>query len=156
LHHAIDRTNKRAEQKELFQKHLKEIDGITPLLNRLNHRMAIASGSDIDRLEFTLKLTNLWDRFSPHVYSSTLVTNGKPAPDIFLYAANELNTQPSNCWVIEDSENGVRAGKAAGMKVIGFVGGSHITHKDEHALKLQKLGADYIIHHIQDAFKILN
>ena len=53
------------------------------------------------------------------------VANGKPAPDLFLHAAAKMHVQPADCIVVEDSPVGVAAGVAAGMTVIGFVGGSH-------------------------------
>ena len=51
--------------------------------------------------------------------------NGKPAPDLFLHVCAKLGVQPGDCIVVEDSPVGVAAGVAAGMTVIGFVGGSH-------------------------------
>ncbi len=55
-----------------------------------------------------------------HIISGDLVEHGKPAPDIFVYAANALREEPAHCVVIEDSTNGVKAAKLAGMKCIGF------------------------------------
>lgn len=151
LRNTIDRNEKIKQRNELFRAHLKEIEGISDVLDTLTLPMAIASGSEMDRLEFTLQLTNLYDRFLPHIYSSTLVKNGKPAPDIFLYAADKLGIVPEECLVIEDSENGVRAGIAANMTVFGFTGGSHVPNKQVHAAKLSALGA----HHVFDDMREL-
>lgn len=129
---------------QLFKAELQEIEGITSLLQNIKMPMAIASGSEYERLEFSLRHTNLFDHFAPHIYSASSIKRGKPAPDIFLYAANKLDIAPQNCLVIEDSENGVRAGKAAGMTVFGFTGGSHIKNKAAHKETLLSLGADLV------------
>jgi HAD superfamily hydrolase (TIGR01509 family) len=65
------------------------------------------------------------DRFDIHRFFSSVLTGwdvkrSKPAPDIFVLTAAQLNADPGSCAVIEDSENGVRAAKEAGMKVVGF------------------------------------
>jgi beta-phosphoglucomutase-like phosphatase (HAD superfamily) len=104
--------------------------------------MAVASGSGLERLEHSLKLTRLWDLFAPHIYSTEQVANGKPAPDIYLFAANKLGVNPSQCLVIEDSEHGACAGKAAGMTVYGFTGGSHCNRAWD--VRLQQAGADAV------------
>jgi beta-phosphoglucomutase-like phosphatase (HAD superfamily) len=72
-----------------------------------------------------------------------MVANGKPAPDLFLHAAAAMGAVSENTLVIEDSVSGVQAGKAAGMTVWGFVGGSHYTGRDGRAL-LEVAGADHI------------
>jgi len=76
-------------------------------------------------LEHSLKLTGLWDLFVPHIYSTEQVARGKPAPDIYLFAAGKLGVSPSRCLVIEDSQHGTHAGKAAGKTVYGFTGADH-------------------------------
>jgi HAD superfamily hydrolase (TIGR01509 family) len=148
LNGRIDPAVTKREREARFVRELKAIEDIHETLEDLTLPMAIASGSEMPRLEQTLKLTNLYDRFMPHVYSSSLVAHGKPAPDIFLYAATQLDVSPADCLVIEDSENGVRAGKAAGMTVFGFTGGSHVPDPHTHAALLRSLGADDIFHHM--------
>jgi HAD superfamily hydrolase (TIGR01509 family) len=81
--------------------------------------IAVASSSPTDLLETKLGKVGLWDHFVPHVYSGDLVARGKPAPDLFLFAANRLGVDRRACLVIEDSVNGVVAGVAAGMTVWG-------------------------------------
>lgn len=88
-------------------------------------RIAVASSSRAVFLEGKLKRMGLFDLAAPHVYSADLVAAGKPAPDIFFYAAAKIGAEPSRCLVLEDSVNGVRAGLAAGMTVWGFTGGGH-------------------------------
>ena len=74
--------------------------------------------------------------------------NGKPAPDLFLHAANTMNTAPENAIVIEDSIAGVLAGVSANMRVFGFLGGGHIT--DGHAKRLIGVGAERVFDRMAD------
>ena len=62
----------------------------------------------------------------PHIYSAEQVPRGKPEPDLFLHAARAVGADPACCLVIEDSANGVKAARAAGMRVWGFLGGGHL------------------------------
>ena len=87
--------------------------------------MCVASGSSIDRLDLTLDIVELKSIFEGRIYSSEQVENGKPAPDIFLYAARNMGVVPENCLVIEDSVSGIKAAKCAGMPVFAFLGASH-------------------------------
>jgi HAD superfamily hydrolase (TIGR01509 family) len=111
---------------KVFQAELQPIAGIFELLDATNSAKCVASSSSLARLDLTLKVTGLFDRFSPHIFSAEQVTRGKPAPDLFLFAAAQIQVPPDRCIVIEDSLAGVRAGVAAGMTVLGFTGGSHI------------------------------
>lgn len=85
----------------------------------------VASSSAIDRIRVSLETTGLLHYFEPYLFSASEVRQGKPAPDLFLHAAARMRVDPRNCIVVEDSPAGVSAGVAAGMRVIGFVGGSH-------------------------------
>lgn len=146
----VDEEAKKQERDRTFREKLLPIQGVHELLVQLSLPMAIASGSSFERLALTLKITDLYDQFVPHIYSSSLVENGKPAPDIYLYAAKQLNVSPELCLVIEDSENGVRSGKAAGMTVFGFTGGTHIVDKQAHKRTLSDLGADWVFDDMQE------
>lgn len=108
-----------------FDRKLKPIAGVSDLLPALGIKACVASSSHPERLRYTLGLTGLWPHFDPHVFSATMVRSGKPAPDLFLHAAERMGAQPQACVVIEDSKAGVVAGVAAGMRVLGFTGGSH-------------------------------
>ena len=92
----------------------------TPLLK------AVASSSTKEGLERKLRQVGLWSHFEPHVYSADHVVNAKPAPDLFLHAAERLGVPPEQCLALEDSVNGVTAARAAGMSVWGFLGGGHV------------------------------
>ena len=73
----------------------------------------------------TLLADGLYERFAPHIFSATQVSDGKPAPDLFLFAAEQMAALPERCLVIEDSVPGITGALAAGMTVLGFHGGSH-------------------------------
>jgi HAD superfamily hydrolase (TIGR01509 family) len=122
-----------------FKTELQPISGIFELIESNNISKCIASSSSLSRLDITLKITGLLDKFSPHIFSAEQVDRGKPAPDLFLFAANKMQVAPDRCVVIEDSPYGVRAGIQAGMTVLGFTGGSHI--QPGHAARLRDEGA---------------
>lgn len=146
----------RAEIRDLFESELKPIPGVTALLDRLEQRATprcVASSSDPDRLRLTLGLTGLHDRLAPHIFSATMVKNGKPAPDLFLHAAREMGVAPESCVVIEDSVPGITAARAAGMRVIGFVGGSQAT--PDLGSRLGTAGAERIAAHMDEVAPLL-
>ncbi len=123
-------TNQEEDLKKAFEQHLQPIKGIHDALSELDKlfpdlKMCIASGSSIRRLEHTLKLTGLYDRFEGRFFSAETVAKGKPAPDVFLKAATEMDVAPQHCIVIEDSHLGLIAAQAAGMDAVGFTGASH-------------------------------
>lgn len=101
------------------------IGGVAELVGKFPGKVAVGSSAPYDRLCRKLTIANLASLFSPHIYSADHVNKGKPEPDLFLYAAEQLGVSPRGCLVIEDSMNGVLAASAAGMVPIGFVGGSH-------------------------------
>jgi HAD superfamily hydrolase (TIGR01509 family) len=104
---------------------LRPMDGIPELLAALKLKRCVASNSPIARVQQALTATGLMPHLEPHIYSAAMVARSKPAPDLYLYAAERHGVRPERCLVIEDSLSGVEAGRAAGMRVIGFVGGSH-------------------------------
>ena len=85
----------------------------------------VASSGTPEKIRHGLACAGLYDVLAPNIFSATQVTRGKPAPDLFLYAAEQMNIRPAQCLVIEDSVAGVTGGRAAGMTVLGFHGGSH-------------------------------
>ena len=94
-------------------------------LSWLRGPKCVASSSTLDRMRVSLESTDLIRFFEPNLFSASDVPNGKPAPDLFLHAAAKMHVNPADCLVVEDLPAGVAAGVAAGMTVIGFVGGSH-------------------------------
>jgi HAD superfamily hydrolase (TIGR01509 family) len=127
---------------EAFDQRLKPIPGIAELLADLPDRKCVASSSEPPRIRHSLSLAGILQHFEPHIFSATQVKRGKPAPDLFLLAAESMGATPARCLVIEDSVAGVTAARAAGMAVIGFTGGSHCL--DGHADKLRQSGADEV------------
>ncbi len=108
---------------------LKPNPGIKELIDRLlkaKIKLAIGSSASSKRINTFLKIFNFEDRFKVIVCGDD-VKQGKPAPDIYLKAAELLSVDPRDCVVIEDAANGVKSAKAAGMKVIGYAGSSHNT-----------------------------
>jgi beta-phosphoglucomutase-like phosphatase (HAD superfamily) len=95
------------------------------LVESLHCDLAVASGSSVEGLQWKLKKTDLHAAFDPHIYSANEVPNGKPAPDVFLLAAERLGVAPADCIVVEDGRNGVIGAVAAGMTAIGFTAGGH-------------------------------
>lgn len=126
-----------------FEHELEPIAGVPVLLDALAVNRCVASSSHPDRIRRSLELTGLLDRLAPHLFSATMVSRGKPAPDLFLLAATEMRADPASCLVVEDSEAGVRAGKAAGMTVFGFTGGSHV-RPETQGPRLEAAGADAV------------
>lgn len=122
---------------------LEAIPGVPALVERFGKRTAVASSAVLPRLNHKLKLTDLFDLFDPHIYSSDHVTNGKPAPDLFLHAAARVGVAPPRCLVIEDSVNGVKAGRRAEMLTAGFIGGGHVD--EVHGQRLLDAGAHFVV-----------
>ncbi len=114
-------------QKDLFKQHLKPVAGVAEILQWLSLPKCVASNSGRERLHRTLDLTGILPYFGSSVFSADLVENRKPAPDIFLYAAQRMGACPSECVVIEDSLTGITAALAANMTVFAFGGAKHIT-----------------------------
>jgi len=110
-----------------FDKALQPIHGVKEALAALPCDHCVASGSEKSRLDYTLALVDLFDFFEGRIFSTSQVARGKPAPDVFLFAAQQRGIDPSRCLVIEDSTHGIEAAQAAGMRVFGFVGASHVT-----------------------------
>jgi HAD superfamily hydrolase (TIGR01509 family) len=135
--------------RETFGVSLKPISDVDAVLATLATPHCVASSSGLDRVSFSLRLTGLASFFGDRLYTSEMVARGKPAPDLFLYAADKMQAVPSRTLVIEDSVSGVMAAKAAGMTVWGFTGGSHYQARDGRSI-LHAAGADRIFESMQD------
>ncbi|AJC79753.1 HAD superfamily hydrolase protein [Rhizobium etli bv. phaseoli str. IE4803] len=127
---------------------LAEIPYARQAINKIATLRCVASSTPSTRLRWKLQHVGLIDLFDPHIFSADLVANGKPAPDLFLHAATAMNVLPHECVVVEDSVNGVIAGKAAGMRVIGFTAGNHCSA--DHGESLMRSGADIIVENYDD------
>lgn len=106
-----------------FAAELRPVEGIPEALDRIAIPSCVASSGTHDKMRFTLGLTGLYERFQGRIFSATEVVRGKPEPDLFLHAASRMGFSASDCIVVEDSVNGVRAARAAGMVVMAYAGG---------------------------------
>jgi HAD superfamily hydrolase (TIGR01509 family) len=120
---ALDRM--RRDLNAVIRRDLQPVAGIAETLARLDRPCCVASSSQLERIRLSLQVTGLADFFRDHVFSATMVQRGKPAPDLFLLAAQRMRVAPAHCMVVEDSPAGVAAAHEAGMRVIAFTGGSH-------------------------------
>jgi HAD superfamily hydrolase (TIGR01509 family) len=104
-----------------YEKRLPMIDGAVEAVRRIadSYRLALASSSNREVIDAVLARAGLALLFEITV-SSEEVPRGKPAPDVFLEAARRLDVPPERCAAIEDSENGIRAAHAAGMRVVAI------------------------------------
>ncbi|MGB6452841.1 MAG: HAD family hydrolase [Steroidobacteraceae bacterium] len=109
--------------RDAFLRELKPVEGITDALDRISLRTCVASSGSHEKIRFTLGLTGLYERFEGHIFSATQVAHGKPAPDLFLFAAEKMGVDPGACAVVEDSAMGVAAARAAKMQVLAYAGG---------------------------------
>jgi HAD superfamily hydrolase (TIGR01509 family) len=128
-----------AETKQLFTEKLAETEGLRHFLDALPLTRCVASSSSLERIHHSLEITGLAPYFGTSIYSSSMVKRGKPAPDIFLHAAEKMGADPSRCVVIEDSPLGVEGAVAAKMTAIGYTGGGHTY--DGHGERLKSRGA---------------
>jgi HAD superfamily hydrolase (TIGR01509 family) len=116
----------RTADAEAFKAELRAVPGAREALAGLARPKCVASSGRLSKMRLTLTLTGLMPFFEPrHLFSAQMVAHGKPAPDLFLLASQRMGTAPEHCIVIEDSQAGVTAAIAAGMRVLGFAGGSH-------------------------------
>lgn len=116
-----------SEYAKRLKSELMPIDGVRDAVEKLNLPYCICSNSVSANIKQALSLTGLDDLFEDRIFSAPEVgtKKSKPAPDVFLFAAKSFQVEPQNVIVIEDSVTGITAAKAAGMRVIGFTGGSH-------------------------------
>ncbi|NPT40779.1 HAD-IA family hydrolase [Paraburkholderia sp. 1N] len=110
------------------------VDGIEAALAQVPLTKACASNSFRPYVETVLARTGLVRFFGDRVFCADAVPNPKPAPDVYLAAAQGLGLAPSACLVVEDSVTGVTAATAAGMTVLGFIGGGHASDAQIDAL----------------------
>jgi len=109
--------------REVFERELVAVPGIGEALDGITSPVCVASSGSHEKMRFTLGKTGLFDHFEGRIFSADQVAHGKPAPDIFLFAAEQMGASPDRCAVVEDSVSGVTAGLAAGMAVFAFAGG---------------------------------
>jgi HAD superfamily hydrolase (TIGR01509 family) len=124
---------------KFYEGDLQAIPHIADAISAIALSRCVASSGTPEKIRHGLTCAGLYDVLAPNIFSATQVKRGKPAPDLFLFAAEQMNIPPAQCIVIEDSVPGVTGGRAAGMTVLGFHGGSHCGA--DHAELLRAAGA---------------
>lgn len=107
-----------------FRTQLRALPHVAHALTWIRGPKAVASSSPLDRVRTSLDIAGLLQFFGPRLFSASNVAKGKPAPDVFHFAAARTQANPADCIVVEDSASGVAAAVAAGMRAVGYVGGS--------------------------------
>jgi len=115
----------RKRDRHVFEERLAPVSGIEEALELINTPVCVASSGSLEKITHSLKLAKIYDHFAPNLFSSEMVNRGKPAPDLFLYAAEQMGVAPERCLVVEDSPVGIKGAQKAGMTVFGFAGASH-------------------------------
>jgi HAD superfamily hydrolase (TIGR01509 family) len=110
---------------QFYADDLRPIPGVDEAIAAIDLPKCVASSGTPEKIRHGLTCAGIYDRLAPHIFSASQVKRGKPAPDLFLFAAGQMRTSPERCVVIEDSIAGVTGALAAGMTVLGFNGGSH-------------------------------
>jgi HAD superfamily hydrolase (TIGR01509 family) len=118
---------------------LKAISHVGETIAALDLPTCVASSGTPEKIHHGLTCAGFHDLFAPNIFSASQVTRGKPAPDLFLFAAEQMGASPERCLVIEDSLPGITGARAAGMTAFGFHGGSHC--QPGHAEALRAAGA---------------
>lgn len=109
--------------REAVDRGLAPVDGLPEALAAITLPTCVASSGSHEKMRHTLGRTGLYERFAGRIHSATEVSRGKPAPDLFLHAAQRMGVDPAACAVVEDSRPGVQAARAAGMRAFGYAGG---------------------------------
>ena len=118
---------------------LRAISNVDEAIAAIGLPKCVASSGTPEKIRHGLTCAGLYDLLAPHIFSASQVKRGKPAPDLFLFAAEQMQIAPERCLVIEDSVPGITGARAAGMTVLGFFGGSHC--RPGHADTLRTAGA---------------
>ena len=143
----------RARDLIAFGEKLEAVPGVEDALKTIALPRCVASSGMPEKILDSLTITGLLSYFDPHLFSAAMVAHGKPAPDLFLHAAEQMNVQPGDAVVIEDSTPGIQAARAAGMTVLGFCGASHAG--PGHGEMLLAAGAHRVFHAMADLPEML-
>ncbi len=110
-----------------IKNHLTAVPGMRELVSTIDFPKSVVSNSSLHQVKVSLRITEMTDFFGERYFTFDQVERPKPAPDVYLLALEKLGLEAKDCLVIEDSKTGVTAASAAGLRVIGFLGASHIT-----------------------------
>ena len=142
----LDKANAALMQR--IETELQPVTGVADALEQITGPKAVASSSGVRKLFGSLDRCQLTPIFEGRIFSAEQVARGKPAPDIFLFCAQQSGVTAADCLVVEDSVAGVSAACAAGMPVIGFTGASH--HYPGHDQALFDAGAVAVVGDMRD------
>jgi HAD superfamily hydrolase (TIGR01509 family) len=142
------------EHENLFDSQLRVIAGMGELFRSVRLPKSMVSNGGADHVERCLRRVGLLDALDGRIFSAQHVPLPKPHPDVYHLALQTLDLQPHETLTTEDSEAGVRAAKAAGLRVIGFLGAAHIM--DGHAEVLHAAGADFLAKNAAEVQQILH
>jgi HAD superfamily hydrolase (TIGR01509 family) len=115
----------RKQQSAIFREELRPVEGIVEALDAIDPPICVASSGPLEKIELTLSLTGLLDRFAGAIFSAYEVGSWKPEPGLFLHAAAAHGVAPNRCIVVEDSVPGALGAAAAGMAVLGYAADGH-------------------------------
>jgi len=125
----------RRHSEQVVAEQVQAIPDVRDALLAIDLPLAVASNSRLHNVQASLRRAGLTERVAGNIFCAEMVASPKPAPDVYLLAAERMNVAPSHCLVIEDSPTGVLAARTAGMRVIGFTGASHIPAGHDQALR---------------------
>jgi HAD superfamily hydrolase (TIGR01509 family) len=141
----------RALLAQRFEAELRPMPGILDVLDALAVPYCAATSSSAERARQSLRAAGLAERFGERVYTVSMVARPKPAPDLFLHAAAAMGAEPKDCLVIEDSDLGIAAAQAAGMRAWQFTGGGH--YAASHRRPSPAIKPDRSFHDMADFFQ---
>ncbi len=140
-----------------FEKELKPLPDVSHVINTIKAagiKICVASSGSLEKINHSLSITGLMDLFDDNIFSASMVANGKPAPDLFIHAANKMAVAPNNTLVIEDSPAGITAAINASMGVLGFTGGGH-AETAKFKARIEKAQPDKCFSHMGELAKLL-
>lgn len=134
--------NLRQHHNDIFDRELQAVAGMSHIFKNLKVPKSMVSNGSVAHVERCLRRVGLTDWLNGQIFSGYDVGSPKPAPDVYLLALEKLGLAPDETLVVEDSPVGVLSGKAAGLRVVGFLGASHV--EETLAGRLRDCGADFL------------
>ncbi len=141
--------------KHIEEKGLDVFEGVTDIFDSIN-KYCVATGGVFEKTLKKIEAIKMWGTYfnKDNLFTVDMVEKGKPAPDLFLFAAEKMGIEPKDCVVIEDSIVGIQAGINAGMEVVAFLG-SEIYNNDKYLKKVKDLGIKNIFYDMKDVKEFL-
>ena len=139
----------------MYQNGLDVIPYVEELIKKLP-KQCIATGGVMTKTKVKLEVIGFWNKYfnEKNLFTVDMVERGKPEPDLFLFAAQQMNEKPQNCIIIEDSIAGMTAAQKAGIDVIAFLG-CEMYHNSAYLQRVKELGIQHICYTMQEVEKIV-